>query len=255
MSLASFRGNIRISHFMPALESLGFLCSQLSSCGLRLDLHTGLSPGRGFCRIHWISSALSSVTQCGGHSSTWLTARGDQASELFTARLFALAVRYIDGDARLWGKVNGELHGAFVTHNKLLQRHNHWSMSSPESSSACPECILFAALDTRTWARAKPRVLVSSSPVLWSATSSCEKDARVDEDAVRHNIHVAISVIPSSICRVKRSVFFPFHTAVCVERCFNTSYSHNLKRNIVVEVNSCLFSSLTPVALWKLCAV
>lgn len=30
--------------------------------------------------------------------------------------------------------------------------------------------------------------------------------------------------------------------------CFNASYSHNLKRNIVQEVNSCLFNSITPVA-------
>lgn len=37
-------------------------------------------------------------------------------------------------------------------------------------------------------------------------------------------------------------------------RCFNASYSHNLKRNIVLEVNSCLFNSITPAAPWKLCA-
>lgn len=70
-----------------------FLCSQLSSCGLRLDLQTGFSSGLGFCCIYWISSALSSLTRRSVHLSIWLTACGDRASELFTARLFALARR------------------------------------------------------------------------------------------------------------------------------------------------------------------
>lgn len=110
MQAQLLRGKSRISHFMPALESLDFLCSRLSSCGLRLDLQTGFSSGRGFCCIYWISSALSSPAQRSVHLSVWLTACGDRAGKLFTARLFALARRYAE-IWRLWGKVNAELHG------------------------------------------------------------------------------------------------------------------------------------------------
>lgn len=85
-----------------------FLSVFLSSCGLRLDLQTGFFSGPGFCCIYWISSALSSLTQHSLHLSIWLTACGDRATELFTAHLFALSLRYTK-DTRLW--VNAELQG------------------------------------------------------------------------------------------------------------------------------------------------
>lgn len=121
----------------------------ISSCGLRLDLQTGFFCTRSFCCIYWISSALSSVTQHSVHLSIWLTACRDRGSQLFTARLFALAPRYTDiPDCEVKSMVS---YMGLCQSQTVGQRHNHWSMSSPESSSACCECILFAALDTRSW--------------------------------------------------------------------------------------------------------
>lgn len=110
-------------------EVIRFLCSQLFSCGLGLDLQTWFLLRSGISCIYWISSALSSLTQRSVHLSIWLTACGDQASELFTARLFALPLRYME-DTRLWGKVNGELHGPLsVTNAATAQSLEHVVLS------------------------------------------------------------------------------------------------------------------------------
>lgn len=80
-----------------------------------------------------------------------------------------------------------------------------------------------------------------------------EKDDPVDYDATQHNCHhcIAICVISYlTLVSLKIALFY-----CCLEWRFNASYSHNLKSNTVIEVNSCPFNSLTPVAQQKLCAV
>lgn len=142
--------NSSVSHFVPALESVDF---QRPPTFL-LWFEIGSSPwiffsGRRFCCIYWISSALSSLTRRSVHLSVWLTARGDRVSELFTARLFALPLRYM-GDTRLWGKVNGELREPLSITN-TCSKGTIIGACRLELSGACCECILFAALDNTAW--------------------------------------------------------------------------------------------------------
>jgi len=89
-----FLAKSRISHFMPALESLDFSVPRFPPAVWDWIFRQDFSVVGGFCCIYWISSALSSLTQHSVHLSIWLTAYGDRGSRLFTARLFALALSY-----------------------------------------------------------------------------------------------------------------------------------------------------------------
>lgn len=123
-----------------------------------------------------------------------------------------------------------------------------------ESSGARRECILFAALDG-----AAPslvfRCQVRWPSEVWHCLARAEKTSAST---------ILLSIIAGgclTICVISSFEIVSLHAAhtfffptVCLEWCFNARRSHNLKRNIVVEVNGCLFNSITPVALWKLCA-
>lgn len=67
--------------------------------------------------------------------------------KLFTARLFALAQRYTEiPDCEVKSVVS---YTGLCQSQIVAAKTQSLSMLSPELSSACCECILFAALDTR----------------------------------------------------------------------------------------------------------
>lgn len=159
-----------------------------SSCGLRLDLQTGFFSSLSFSCIYWISSALSSLTQRSVHLSVWLTARGDWGSQLFTARLFALALRYTaipDCEVKSVVSYTGLCQSQIVVAKAQSLEH---------VVSWVEQCLLWVHIVCSTWHWSvgweKPLTGAQKRDVVFRV----EEDDPAVEDATQHNYRQRMTI-------------------------------------------------------------